>query len=146
MPPMTDYIKAWHKEHRQILEFLLQVVQHDIFSRAGQMKLQELKRLLEGHLKSEEQNFYPVLRKAAETNSELRRELFLFAADMDKIAAEAMAFFQKEESDPLGKDIPAEFGKVSAKIKSRVSREENILLPEFEKLTNSGEIQAGTCP
>ena len=133
---MSDYIKTWHKEHAQILEILFQVLQLHIFSQAGQMKLQELKRVLEAHLKSEDQNFYPVLRKAAETDPHLRRELFLFAADMDKIAAEATAFFRKAESDPLGKDIPAEFGRISIMIKSRISREENILMKEFEKLAN----------
>ena len=133
---MPDYIKTWHKEHVQILEALLQVLQLDIFSRAGQMKLQELKRSLEVHLKSEGQDFYPVLKKAAETDTDLRRKLFLFAADMDKIAAETMAFFRKEENDPMGKDIPAEFRRISAMIKSRISREENLLMKEFEKLTS----------
>lgn len=133
---MNDYIKIWHKEHAQILEALLQVLQLHIFSQAGQMKLQELKRVLEAHLKSEDQNFYPVLKKAAETDAVLRRELFLFAADMDKITAMATAFFQKEENDPLGKDIPVEFGRISGLIKSRISREENILMKEFEKLTS----------
>jgi hypothetical protein len=133
---MTDYIKTWHREHAQILEALFQVVHLDIFSRAGQMKLQELKRVLDAHLKSEDLNFYPVLRKGAETDPGLRRELFLFAADMDKITEEATAFFRKEESDPMGKDIPSEFGRISAVIKSRISREENILMQEFVKLTN----------
>ncbi len=132
---MNDYIKTWHKEHAQILETLLRVIQLDIFSKAGQMKLQELKRVLEAHLKSEDQNFYPVLRKAAETDPGLRRQLFLFATDMDKITAEAAVFFRKEENDPMDKDILAEFGRISTIIKSRISREENILMKEFGKLT-----------
>ena len=132
---MFDYIKTWRREHAQILDALLSVLQLDIFSRAGQMKLQEVKRVLEVHLKSEDLCFYPVLKKAAETDVELRRELFLLAADMQKITAEVEAFFQKEEKDPLAKDIPAEFGRISGLIKSRISREENILMKEFEKLT-----------
>ncbi|OGX13247.1 MAG: hypothetical protein A2351_06090 [Omnitrophica bacterium RIFOXYB12_FULL_50_7] len=132
---MSDYIKTWRKEHGQILEILLQVLQLEIFSRAGQMKLQELKRSLEAHLKSEDLGFYPVLKKAAETDTDLRRKLFLFAADMDKIAAEIRAFFKKVENDPMGKDIPVEFRKISDMIKSRIFREENVLMREFEKLT-----------
>jgi hypothetical protein len=134
---MYDYIKIWRKEHALILEFLLEIPRLDIFSREGHMKLHELKRALDRHIESENQNFYPVLRKAAETDAALRRELFLFAADMDKIAAAAMAFFLRQEKDPTGVDIPAEFGKVSAMIKSRISREENILMKEFEKITAS---------
>lgn len=131
---MDDYIKVWRKEHARILDIISEVFQLEIFNPAGQMKLQELNRFLEAHVQSEEQNFYPVLRKAAETDPDLRRQLFLFAADMDKIAAEAKAFFQKEESNPLGENIPAEFKKISGMLKSRISREENILMKEYEKV------------
>ena len=133
---MSDYIKMWRKEHAQILEVILQVLQLDIFSRVGQTKLQELKRSLEAHLKSEDLGFFPVLKKAAETDTDLRRELFLFAADMDKIAAETRAFFRKVENDSMGKDIPAEFRRISAMIKSRIFREENLLMKEYEKVTS----------
>ncbi len=133
---MSDYIKTWHKEHAQILEILLEVIQLGIFSRVGQMKVQEIKRVLDAHLKSEDLNFYPVLKKAAETDAVIRRQLFLFAADMDKITAAVTAFFRKEENDPLGKDIPAEFGRISGLLKSRISREENILMKEFVKLVS----------
>ena len=133
---MLDYIKTWHKEHAKILEALVQVRQLGVFTRDGQMKLQELKRVLEAHLKSEDQKFYPVLKKAAETDAALRRELFLFAADMDKITAEVTAFFQKEERDPMGKDALAELGRIAGMIQSRILREENILMKKFEKLAN----------
>lgn len=132
---MYDYIKTWRKEHAKILGALLEVFQFDVSSRAGQMKLQELKRVLEAHLKSEDTDFYPVLKKAAETDADLRRELFLFAADMDKIAAETKIFFRKVEADPMDQDIPAEFHRISAMLKSRISREENLLMKAFEKLT-----------
>lgn len=131
---MLDYLKTWRKEHEKIQADLFEVVQLDIFSRAGKMKLQELKRVLELHLLDEDQNFYPALKKAAETDAGLRRELFLFAADMEKITAAVQAFFRKEESDPLGADIAPEFSKISAMIKSRITREENILMKEFTKL------------
>jgi hypothetical protein len=128
---MSDYIKTWRKEHARILENLFQVIQADIFSRDGQMKLQELKRELEAHLISEDLHFYPALKKAAETDVHLRRQLFLFAADMDKITAEVKAFFRKEEADSMARDLPAEFRRISALIKSRIFREENLLMKEF---------------
>jgi len=130
---VSDYIKTWRKEHAKILEDLFEVVQLDIFSRAGQMKLQELKRALDHHLLSEDENFYPALRKAAETDAGLRRELFLFASDMEKITSEVQTFFQKEEADPLGTEIPAEFRRISGMIRSRIAREENILMKAFEQ-------------
>lgn len=97
------------------------------------MKLQELKQALDHHLLSERENFYSVLRKAAETDAGLRRGLFLFASDMEKITSEVQTFFQKEEADPLGTEIPVEFRRISGMIRSRVAREENILMKAFEK-------------
>lgn len=133
---MSGYIRTWRKEHAKILENLSQALEPGIFSRAGQMKLQELKRGLESHLINEDLHLYPALKKAAETDTHLRRELFLFAADMDKITAEVKAFFRKEENDPMAKDIPAEFHRISAMVRSRISREENILMKELEKLAD----------
>src|SRR5664279_1737725 len=113
---MLDYLKAWHKEHLKIQDDLFEVVQLDIFSRAGQMKLQELKRALETHLLDEDQNLYPALQKAAQSDADLRRQLFLFVADMEKITEQVQAFFRKEGNDPLASDIPAAFSKISAVI------------------------------
>ena len=133
---MSDYIQIWHKEHAKILEALTQVTELGIFSRAGQMKLQELKRAVESHLINEDLHLYPMLRKAAENDVSLRRELFLFAADMDQITGEIKAFFRKEERDPMSKDISAEFYKVLGAIRSRISREENILMKTLEKIAD----------
>lgn len=134
---MPGYINAWRKEHGQIVAALSQVPKLDIFSEEGQAKLQELKKVLEAHLKSEEMDFYPILKKAAETDAALRRELFLFAADMDEITSEVMAFFRKQRTDPADKDLPAEFGRIAGRLKSRISREESLLMQEFEKVKNS---------
>ena len=132
---MPGYINAWRKEHGQICEALSQISRLNIFSEAGQKKLQELKRSLGAHLQSEDLHLYPFLKKAAETDARLKRELFLFAADMDKITGETMAFFRKQENDPKGEDIPAEFGRISALLKSRISREESLLMKEFVEVT-----------
>ena len=134
---MLDYLKTWRKEHARILEDLLEVTQLGLLSRAGQIKLQELKRTLETHLLSEDEYFYPSLKKAAETDAGLRRELFLFAADMEKITREVTAFFQKEEEDPVHQDLPARFRRLSGMIQSRISREEHILMKAFEKLAGA---------
>jgi hypothetical protein len=133
---MSDYIQIWHKEHAKILEALTQVFELDVSSRAGQMKLQELKRVLESHLTNEDLHLYPMLKKTAETDIGLRRELFLFAADMDQITGEIKAFFRKEEKDPMAQDITAEFYKVAGAIRSRISREENILMKTLERLAD----------
>ena len=60
-----------------------------------------------------------------------------YVADMDKISVEIKAFFRKEERDPLDENIFAEFRRISGMIRSRITREENILMKELEKLTAS---------
>jgi len=134
---MSEFINAWRKEHGQIVGALSQVLQLGVFSDAGQKKLRELERILEGHLHSEDRDFYPVLKKAAETDIGLKRQLTFFAADMDKITWEASAFFRKQNHDPANADLPAEFDKISAMLKSRISREESLLMTEFEKVKRS---------
>ena len=134
---MSEFINAWRKEHGQIVGALSQALSLDILSDAGQKKLRELERILEGHLHSEDRDFYPVLKKAAETNAGLKQQLTFFAADMDKITWEVSAFFRKQKHDPANADLPAEFGKISAMLKSRISREESLLMTEFEKVKRS---------
>jgi hypothetical protein len=133
---MSDYSQTWRMEHAKILDALTEVTALGVSSRAGQMKLQELKRALESHLVNEDLHLYPMLKKAAQTDVNLRRELFLFAADMDQITAETKAFFRKEEKDPMSRDLSAEFRKISCAIRSRISREENILIKELDKLAD----------
>jgi hypothetical protein len=131
---MSDYLKIWRKEHTKIQDDLSQVNQLGILSRAGQMKLQELKKELESHLINEDLNFYPALEKTAEADTDLKQELSLFAADRDKIVSEAKAFFRKAESDPMAQDIPSEFRRLSAILQGRISREENLLMKTYEKV------------
>ena len=131
---MNEFVKIWKAEHKSILRVMDEAYHHDIYSALGQTKLFELKRLLSVHLHTENENLYPCLRKAAETDAALRRLLFLFAADMDKISDAVLEYFKELEKDPHGKDLLAGFGKISSMLKSRISREENLLLKEYEKL------------
>jgi len=133
---VSDYIHTWSTEHAKILDTLAQLIKLGVSSREGQRKLQELKEALESHLTNEDLNLYPALKKAAETDAGLRRELFLFAEEMDQITAEIKSFFRKQEKDPMAKNIPAEFHKISGAIRSRISREEDILMKELEKLAD----------
>ena len=101
---MHDYIHTCRKEHAKLLEALTQVTAVGIFSRAGQMKLQELKREVESHLINEDLHLYPVLRKAGEADANLRRELFLFAG------ASGPHFF-KQFCDCADKILPFNFSR-----------------------------------
>lgn len=129
----SEYKKTWHSEHEAILQALKDVSRLGILTEAGRVRLLEAKELLLAHLKSEDENLYPALRKAAETDTALKRKLDLFALDMDAIAGMTMLFFKRFDADPNAADLPEKFDDIAAMLQSRVSREENILIKEYEK-------------
>lgn len=129
-----DYKKQWHEEHEMILRALNLVSELGVLTEAGSAKLLEAKALLLGHLKSEEANLYPVLQRGAEKDPALKRTLDLFSLDMEAIAGMAMFFFKRFEEDPKAPSLPEKFAEVCVMLRSRVSREEAILIKEYEKL------------
>ncbi len=65
---MSALIEEFKKEHIEFVEALKEVEELGILTKEGQAKLMYLKvRLLE-HLRKEDEEFYPVLRKAAGHN------------------------------------------------------------------------------
>ena len=133
---MSDYIQTWRAEHLAVLEALSEIPKNGLESTAGQAKLRELETNLLAHLKSEDENLYPVLKKAAQSNPNLQRTLDLFAKDMEKIAAQALAFFDELKKNPKSPSGKLSFGIVTALLKNRISSEENVLIKEYEKLAH----------
>ena len=103
-------------------------------SDVGQAKLRSLETCLLAHLKSESENLYPVLNLAAQSDPELKQKLDLFSKDMEKITAQALAFFAKMKNDPHAPDIAVSFKLMTALLKNRISSEESVLIGEYEKL------------
>jgi len=132
---MDDFITIWKAEHEAIEKALAEAPKLDLTSARGKEKLLATKEILLKHLKSEDNHLYPILKQHAEENMDLKKILDTFANDMSSITKIVLSFFKKYEKDSSSKDIAADFGKMVAALKSRISREENILMKEYLKVT-----------
>lgn len=96
--------------------------------------LKSVREMLLAHLRKEDAELYPVLRKAADKDANIKETLELFAKDMDEISKAAMAFFAKYTSEGEGTAFAREFGSLYATMQGRIRREENNLYKVYEKL------------
>lgn len=142
MSTLVEQLKADHVQLKQILkktsDFTKPVA--DRLNYLGQIK----KGLLD-HLAKEDRELYPVLRKAAENNQDVRRVLELFAKDLEEVASQALAFFAKYEdvakvSERIQTEVQfaVEFGqdleRLMILLALRIGREETTLYPQFDKV------------
>ncbi len=86
------------------------------------------------HIKKEEEQFYPVLRKEAEINKELESILDLLAVSMMDASRVALEFFDKYSRGVSGKEFPKEFENLLVALDKRIRNEEDILFPVYEKI------------
>ncbi len=129
---MSALIEEFKREHSEILAILNEVEGLDILSKEGQAKLMSVKTILLEHLKKEDVKFYPVLYKVAEHNQNLKKELDLFAMDMEYVSRVALEFFDKYSRGVLGKELQKEFESLFVALHNRIKNEEDILYDEYE--------------
>ncbi len=131
---MSVLIEELKKEHSEIVATLNEVKELGISSKEGQAKLMSAKVSLLAHIKKEEEQFYPVLRKEAKTNKELESILDLLAVGMMDTSRVALEFFDKYSRGVSGKEFPKEFENLFVVIGKRIRNEEDILFPVYEKI------------
>ncbi len=131
---VPEFEKAWKSEHAAIATVLEAIPKLDIASARGKERLLAAKEMILDHLRNEEQHLYPPLRKRAMDHQELQWILDVFAKDMDEVTRTVLSFFRKYEKNPSAVDIPADFGRMVAVLKDRISREENVLIKEYARL------------
>lgn len=132
---MSKLIEELKKEHIEILDALSRVKDFGITTKEGHKKLLFSKINLLKNLNTEDEQLYPVLRKAAENDEILKKKLNIFAKDMEKISKQAIQFFEKYSTGGSGPEFAKEFGILYATIEMRIKKEEEILFKEYEKLS-----------
>ncbi len=132
---MSVLIEELKKEHSEIVATLNEVKELGISSKEGQAKLMFAKVSLLAHIKKEEEQFYPVLRKEAKINKELESILDLLAVGMMDASRVALEFFDKYSRGVSGKEFPKELENLFVVIGKRIRNEEDILFPVYEKIT-----------
>ncbi len=131
---MSILIEELKKEHLKILASLNEANEIGILSREVQAKLLSATAGLLAHLKKEDEQLYPVLRKEAENNEALKNTLDLFAMDMENVTKAAQEFFDKYSEGVLDKKFVGEFETLFVALGTRIKNEEDVLYEEYEKL------------
>lgn len=131
---MSALVERLKREHTVIVDVLNKVKEIGINSKEGQGKLLSIKNALLAHLKVEDEQLYPTLKKEAEKNVTLRGTLDLFAREMETISKEALSFLGKYSSGGSGLEFARELGRLYMNLSQRIRKEETALYPEYDKL------------
>ena len=97
-----------------------------IHTREGQLELLSTKNDILDHIKNEDENFYSVLKKTAESDSRLRETLNAFYKDMAVISKYTLDFFESIFTEE-GIDLELALEKFIDVHTTRIKREEAIL-------------------
>ncbi len=131
---MSKLVEELKKEHTVIVENFKEIKSAGITSKEGQKALFSAQKGLLAHLKKEDEHLYPVLNKAAESDSNLKRTLDLFAKDMDGISKAAFEFFEKYSEGGSGLEFAKDFGRLYATFSQRMRKEESNIYSKYDEL------------
>ena len=133
---MAFLIDELKKEHSVLVSMLNKITGFGINSKERLDILFSAKTGLLAHVKKEDSEMYPVLRKASEKDENLKMMLDMFANDMNTISKAAFGFFDKYSQGSLGSelDFAVDFVRLLGLLELRIRKEENILYKEYEKI------------
>ena len=129
---MSALIEEFKREHAKIIAMLDEVKELGILSKEGQHKLMSIKEHLLTHLKKEDEQLYPVLRKEAERNENLKKELDMFAMDPEYVSRVVSEFFDKYSGGETDEDFSVNFESLYTSLNARIRYEEDSLYEEYE--------------
>ena len=131
---MSNLIEELKNEHKIILGILDEVKTFGISSPSGQEKLLSAKGLLIAHMKKEDEQYYPELKRAAENNKDLMIMLDYFIKDMEDVSKKAMCLFDKYSRGGDEADFAGDVTLLYMTLKDRIRTEEHTLFEKFSQL------------
>ena len=132
---MSALIEDLKREHAEIIAMLNEVKELGILSEEGQAKLMSVKAHLLAHLKKEDEQLYPVLRKEAEHNKSLKKEVGMFAMDPEYVSRVVSEFFDKYSGGETDENFSINFESLYASLNTRIRNEEEALYKEYEEIS-----------
>jgi hypothetical protein len=105
-----------------------------ISSASGQEKLLSAKDLLIAHMKKEDEQYYPALKRAAENNKDLVIMLDYFVKNMEAVSKKAMCLFDKYSQGGNEADFAGDVTLLYMTLKDRIRTEEHTLFEKFNQL------------
>lgn len=140
---MAALIDELQNEH-QILLVKLRELQHTDDASVISAGLVLAKKTLLAHLQKEDVKLYPKLHDKAAKDERVRKIVDDFAADMAGISQAALDFFAKyANTTHFDDEFKKEFNGLCQVVRSRISREETMLYPEYTALESASRMASG---
>ena len=133
---MSNLIEDLKNEHKIILRILDEMKTFGISSPSGQEKLLSAKGLLIAHMKKEDDQYYPALKRAAENNKDLKIMMDYFIKDMEDVSKKAMCLFDKYSQGGDETDFSGDVTLLYMTLKDRIRTEEHTLFEKFGQPDN----------
>ena len=130
---MLKLIEEFKKDHSLLVETLNKSRKLGVQTKEGQNEILSAKDAILAHIKKEDDELYPVLRKAAVSNQKLKELMPEFDKDMSEISRYSLEFFGNDNR-LTGSNLAMELEKFIAILDRRILREETFLFVEYEKL------------
>ncbi|MDO8443056.1 MAG: hemerythrin domain-containing protein [bacterium] len=128
---MNQYIEELKNDHKIIIEFFDNIDKSEKFDAQKEL-VRKLTDVLTIHLKKEDEYLYPALAKSK--NEEIARLGDIFSSAMKNIAKDYIVFVEQflKNSEPSA-ELADAYKKMSKKVRNRVTIEEVVLYPAYEK-------------
>jgi len=129
-----NLIRELNADHALILEALRKVKETGSLSDETRTLLRNSRELLMKHLQKEDSEFYPVLRKAAETNESLKQILKVMGIEMEELGKQALTILDTYISDGKETSFQKDMDWLITAITMRLQREEHTLYTKYLKI------------
>ncbi len=131
---MSALIEEFKKEHSEIVDAFKEVKELGVLTKEGQAKFMSLAADVLKHLRSEDGQLYPALRKASEHNKTLKGLLSIFINGSGSLHEDMQKFITKYSKGVIDSDFQREYERLFETLNIRIVYEENILYGEYEKI------------
>ncbi|MCD4812688.1 hemerythrin domain-containing protein [bacterium] len=128
-------VETLKEEHATLVAALGAVDSSKIGTEEGNKELFGIKDALLAHLAHEDSDFYPDMKKAAQSNESIAQMIKEFEDDMKTITTAVLAFFDKYTSESSGDAFASDFGELVSNLKQRILMEEDVLFKAYDELS-----------
>lgn len=130
---MSQLVTSLKREHQILVETLEKVKSLGVTTPEAQKMLHAAKSALVAHLKKEDAELYPALRRAAEKNPSVKPLVDRFQSEMTSITPKVLAFFDKYQKGGTGLEFGRDVGRLLSDLGNRIRKEELDLYPAYDQ-------------
>lgn len=131
---MTELVETLREEHAALLKLFRQIERDGLDVSLADGVVDAARQALETHLARERDELYPILEKAAASDTEVEAKMSFLYWDLEDLSQVAHAFFSQcgKERNPV--DLPLRFDRLYALLEKRIEREEDFLFRLYDRI------------